>query len=252
MIAKSDLKYIQSLAHKKFRDQEGCFVQEGDKMVGQTLVTFPEQLLKVFATEKWLKEHASTLPVGMTAVLVHDFEMEKISFLTTPSQVLALVRLPVNNLVNLDRSASMVLLDHLQDPGNLGTMIRSCDWFGITQVVCSPHTVDAFNPKVVQSAMGSVLRVRIFYTDLRELLDAGLGMPVFAAVLEGQNVFQVQVKSPFALLVGNESRGVSTDLQHLASSTVMIPRIGHAESLNASVAAAVILSAFTKQAVVAD
>jgi TrmH family RNA methyltransferase len=246
MLSKSEIKYIQSLAHKKFRDQEGCFVVEGEKMVDELLTAFPVQVVRMYATRKWIAEQNRSLPPELTVFEVEDFEMAKISFLSSSSPVLALVRTKIRTVADIDLKASMVLLDHIQDPGNLGTIIRSCDWFGIRQLVCSPHTVDAFNPKVVQSAMGSLLRLNIIYTDLRELMEKGLIMPVYAAVLQGRSVFEVHAKKPFALMVGNESRGVSPALQALASETVMIPRIGDAESLNAAVATSVLLSALTK------
>lgn len=245
MIAKSEIKYIQSLAHKKFRDEEGCFVVEGEKMVGELLEEFPDRLVKVYATQKWLDHSTNRFPAELNATVLEEAEMQKISSLSTPPGLLALVRTGVYGLADLDRNASMVILDHIQDPGNLGTIIRSCDWFGITQLVCSPHTVDAFNPKVVQSAMGSVLRVKIIYTDLKELLEGGLTMPVYAAVLEGTNMFTVKATAPFALMVGNESKGISPALLALAGSGIMIPRIGNAESLNAAVATSIILSVLT-------
>lgn len=245
MLSKSEIKYIQSLAHKKFRDPEGCFVVEGEKMVDELVASFPDQVVRIYATEKWIAEQQRSLPAELTVLEVEAFEMAKISFLSTASAVLALVRIKSRRVADIDLRRSVVLLDHIQDPGNLGTIIRSCDWFGITQLVCSPHTADAFNPKVVQSAMGSLLRMNIIYTDLRELLQQGLKMPIYAAVLQGRSLYEVDATSPFALMVGNESRGISPALQELATEHIMIPRIGEAESLNAAVATAVLLSALT-------
>jgi RNA methyltransferase, TrmH family len=247
MISKTETKYIQSLAHKKFRDETGCFVVEGEKMVMEWLEQFPGQLIKVYATKKWLDREVYNWPTQLEVVPLEDAEMEKISFLSTPGDLLALVRTRVNVLEDLDPNASMVILDQIQDPGNLGTIIRSCDWFGVTQLVCSPHTVDALNPKVVQSAMGSLLRVNIIYADLKTLFEKGIDMPVYAAVLGGSSLYDQKVTTPFALIVGNESRGISSGLLQYATAGITIPRTGKAESLNAAVATAVLLSYLTRQ-----
>ena len=242
MVTKSEVKYIQSLAHKKFREEERLFVLEGVKIVGELLKEFPHRVKKLFALESWIAMHSSIVPVSVEVVAVLSYELEKISFLQHPNEVLVLVEMPAVGQAKPMEYGITLVLDQLQDPGNLGTIIRTCDWFGVKQIICSVDTVDAFNPKVVQSAMGSIMRIDIFYTDLADFFLSSKGVPIYAAVLHGESVFKTSFLSPCFLLIGNESKGISEQLLSIASNKITIPKIGAAESLNAAVATGIILA----------
>ena len=242
MVTKSEVKYIQSLAHKKFREEENLFVLEGVKIVGELLREFPHRVKKLFALESWIATHASIVPSSVEVVAVLSYELEKISFLQHPNEVVALVEMPELTQAQPSLNGITLVLDQLQDPGNLGTIIRTCDWFGIKRIICSVDTVDAFNPKVVQAAMGSIMRIDIIYTDLAEFLRSSKDVPIYAAVLHGESVFKSSFLSPCFLLVGNESKGISEQLLSMASNKITIPKTGAAESLNAAVATGIILA----------
>ena len=245
MIAKAEVKYIQSLAHKKFREEEGLFVVEGVKMVKELIEEKPAAIKKIFAINSWIIQHAPFLPPAINLQAVEEFELNKISTLQSPNQVLALVQVPHPPISGFVPKGITVVLDQVQDPGNLGTIIRSCDWFGIENIICSMDTVDAYNPKVVQSAKGSLLRPTIYYTALEELLSMMPDMPVYAAVLDGESIGEADFETPCLLLIGNESKGLSVAIRSFATKDITIPRKGKAESLNAGVATAVILSSMT-------
>ncbi len=245
MIAKAEVKYIQSLAHKKFRDEEGLFVVEGVKMVQELIEEKPAAIKKIFAIDAWSRQHAATLPPGINVQVLEDFELSKISSLQSPNEVLALVQIPQPPISGFVPKGITVVLDQVQDPGNLGTIIRSCDWFGVENIICSTDTVDAYNAKVVQSAKGSLLRPTIYYTALEKFLSAAPDMPVYAAVLDGESIGQAVFETPCLLLIGNESKGLSSAIRAFATKAITIPRKGKAESLNAGVATAVILAAMT-------
>jgi TrmH family RNA methyltransferase len=245
-LSKSDVKYIQSLAHKKYRDQDGVFIVEGVKMVEELISHFPERIVRIFATKNWFEQHGQFVKKITNLVLLEQFELEKISFLKTPNDVVALVSM--EQLVDLKEFSSgiTVVLDKLQDPGNLGTIIRSCDWFGIKNIVCSQDTVDAFSPKVVQASMGSIMRLNVIYKNLSDFFSQYKHLPIYSAELAGESVFEVDFIKPSILIIGNESKGVSPEITSFATKHIMIPRIGMAESLNAAVASSIILSCMTR------
>jgi TrmH family RNA methyltransferase len=245
MIAKAEVKYIQSLAHKKFREHEGLFLVEGVKMVQELLVEKPADIKKIYALEGWIRYHAPSLPPAIDVQVLEAFELDKISSLQSPDEVLALVKIPYLPISGFVPKGITVVLDQVQDPGNLGTIIRSCDWFGVENIICSIDTVDAYNPKVVQSAKGSLLRPSIYYSVLEEFLSTMPEMPVYAALLDGESIDQAVFETPCLLLIGNESKGLSDAVRAYATKAITIPRKGKAESLNAAVATAVILSAMT-------
>lgn len=242
MLSKSDVKYIQSLAHKKFREESGFYVVEGVKMVEELITQYPDQLFKVYAIEKWIKNHPNLVKNLTCLYDVEDFELEKISFLNTPNEVLALAKLPPFKYEASLGKKITVVLDQIQDPGNLGTIIRTCDWFGVQDIVCSPDTADAYNPKVVQSTMGSIFRSEITYTNIAEFIKQQPEIPVFAALLNGESVYTCKFYFPAILVIGNESKGISAEIKALTTHPITINRVGSAESLNASIAAGIILS----------
>ena len=245
MLVKSQVKYIQSLGQKKFRDQEAVFIAEGPKLVKELLDAPDIHPVQIYALRDWLEIHGRNLPAAVGAVVleVREAELERISSLATPNQVLAIFRKPSFPPPVFDSRVS-VLLDGIQDPGNLGTIIRISDWFGIRQVVCSKDSVDAFNTKTIQSTMGSIGRVQVLYEDLESLIRQQLqhGLPVYAAALEGQSIHAVGPIAKGLIVIGNESKGISRDLLDLIPNHITIPRTGEAESLNAAVATGIILS----------
>ncbi len=243
MITKLQVKYIQSLGQKKFRDEAGLFVAEGPKIINELLAAQPASLHTLYATEDWLHAHtAISKNIPATAItVVKDAELERISFLQTPHEVLAICKKPAAVARSMTGSVSLIL-DGIQDPGNMGTLIRTADWFGIRQIVCSTDCADAFAPKVVQSTMGSIMRVQLLYTDLLELAGKYPQLPLYAAALNGKPLNDMLPLKEGGIVIGNESKGIHPALLQRCQHHVTIPRIGGAESLNAAVAAGIILS----------
>ena len=243
MLVKSQIKYIQSLGQKKFRDSEGLFVAEGPKIVHELLLAHNVKPRHIYATGPWQEQNpgfAASYPASALTVVTPG-ELNRISFLTTPNQVLALFERPVFNPGGLEDTISLVL-DGIQDPGNLGTIIRIADWFGLAHIICSHETADAFNIKTIQSSMGSISRVEVRYEELGAFLDSHKHLPAYAATLSGTSIYEMDRISCGLILIGNESRGISEELLRRVSHHITIPGAGHAESLNAAVASGIILS----------
>ncbi|HEY4060923.1 MAG TPA: RNA methyltransferase [Puia sp.] len=230
-ITKSQVKYIQSLGHKKFRDQEGVFVVEGPKTVEELLNAPNMRTVAVYATKEWKG----------AATEVSDSELERLSSLSTPNQVLAVFEKPSFPPPVFNNTISLVL-DGIQDPGNLGTIVRIADWFGIPRVWCSRDSADVFSAKAVQSTMGSIGRVQVLYGDPGELIRDHPALPVYAAVLEGKDLYGQKRIREGLIVIGNESRGIRSGWLAPSAHALTIPRIGQAESLNAAVATGIILS----------
>jgi TrmH family RNA methyltransferase len=237
MLIKSQVKYIQSLGQKKFRDQEGVFVVEGPKMVKELLAAPNLELM-------YLVGVAAFREAGIPFIEVKESELERLSSLSTPNQVLAVFRKPVFTTDGFDDRVNLVL-DGIQDPGNLGTIVRIADWFGISQVVCSRDSADVFSPKATQSTMGSISRVHVIYEDPVALMEKYPHLPVYAALLEGRSVYEQGRISRGWVVIGNESKGIREQLLQRATHPITIPRTGQAESLNAAVATGIILSHLT-------
>ncbi len=237
MLSKNEVKYIQSLCHKSQRDADKVFVAEGPKLVHE-LVLANVDILHIYGLKDWidtLENHS------FSVTEISPVELEKISQLQTPNQVLLIARqiLPVSEPVV--KNQCILALDGIQDPGNMGTILRIADWFGIKQLVCSLDCVDIYNPKVVQSTMGSITRVQCWYTNLNEWL-AGVEVPIYGALLNGKNVYEVEKMKEGILVIGNESKGIRSDVLSFITHPVTIPKKGRAESLNAAVATGIILS----------
>jgi len=243
MITKLQVKYIQSLGQKKFRDEEGLFVAEGPKIINELLMASPAALQVLYATPKWLETAPGVLKniAADKVIEIKEQELERISFLQTPHEVLAVFKKPESLPLNFSQRLSL-MLDGIQDPGNMGTIIRIADWFGIRNVICSTDCADAFAPKVVQSTMGSIIRVQLLYTDLMELVKKTKGLQLYAAALNGENLNGVAPVKEGVIVIGNESKGIHEALLVCCQHRITIPRIGHAESLNAAVATGIILS----------
>ncbi len=297
MLSKSQIQFITSLHHKKYREENGCFIAEGTKIVME-LMASDFQVRRIYASAEWIVSHMKETcakEIPMFETLPH--EMAKISALSTPGPVLAVVAIP--STTNLPSSKSLVppfpcspvspftgsrdfwssrwltlALDDIRDPGNLGTIIRIADWFGIDTILCSMNCVDEFNPKVVQATMGSIARVRVIRCDLEKVLatisdqnkvnlsshhfapdsDSAVPViPVYGACLDGENIYSSQnIQGNGIILIGNESHGISENLLPLITQKITIPAfhsdVGErAESLNASVATAIILAEFFRR-----
>ncbi len=244
-ISKNQIKFIRQLELKKFRQREGLFVAEGPKVVGDLLDCGwkPRQL---FATDAWTGQNE--------AIRVSDDELRKISFLQHPQQVLALFPTPHDHseaqpsLLESHSSQRLFLaLDGIQDPGNLGTIIRIADWFGIATVFCSYETADAWNPKVVQATMGSIARVKVCYVNMEELLR-NTTLPVYGTLLDGDSIYGQQLSSEGIIVMGNEGNGISPSVRQLVGHRLLIPAFGRgAESLNVAIATAIVCSEFRRR-----
>jgi TrmH family RNA methyltransferase len=262
-ISKNQIKFIRQLEQKKFRRREGLFVAEGTKVVGDLLAHYQPHSL--FATQEWLAQHSSHLSL-LTSHLypVTDDELRRLSFLQHPQQVLALFPIPLPPDTSLTSHPSpltskfspltselSLALDGIQDPGNLGTIIRIADWFGIRDIYCSEDTVDAWNPKVVQATMGSIARVNIKYISLFDLIDLlPTDFPVYGTLLDGENIY-TQSLTPYGLIVmGNEGNGISPKIRQRVNHRLLIPSYRQddtAESLNVAIATAITCSEFRRR-----
>ena len=236
MLSKNQIKNITRLKQKKYRQQEGLFIAEGGKVIKEFLnSTF--KLVNLFTTETFNVENES---------IISEADLKKISCLTTPNTALAIFKMP--DAKALKNEGLILALDDIRDPGNLGTIIRLCDWFGIKQLVCSHKTVDCYNPKVVQATMGSLTRVKIVYTDLSAYLKA-INLPVFGAFMDGKNVYQTNLPKAGILVLGNEANGISSIIEACVTDKISIPRFGDlqaTESLNVATAGAILLSEFRR------
>ena len=236
MIAKNQIKFIKSLSLKKNRQKEQLFIAEGEKIVAE-LLNSNFEFHEIFATNEWILKNTD-----VRAIKVNHSELDRISNLKSANNVLAIVKIKQEKLSITD--GLTLVLDDINDPGNLGTIIRMCDWFGVKQLVCSKSTVDCFNPKVVQSAMGSLFRVPIIYTDLEEYVTK-VDTPIYGAFMNGENVRNVKVPESVHLIMGNEANGISEEINNLITDKVAIKNIGNsAESLNVAVATSILLHEF--------
>jgi TrmH family RNA methyltransferase len=240
LVTKSQVKYIQSLGHKKFRDEEELFVVEGPKIVGELLQAANLRPRFIYALREW-SAGAAFRASGLPLTEVGEVDLARLSALTTPNQVVAVFEKPRFPPVDVKKGLSLVL-DGIQDPGNLGTIVRIADWFGIPRVICSGDSADVFNTKAVQSTMGSISRVQVIYEEPVTLLEAHPDLPVYAAVLAGRSLYEMPKADRGFLVIGNESKGIRDTLLERTTHRVTIPRVGQAESLNAAVATGIILS----------
>lgn len=235
-ISKAKVKWIRSLQQKKVREQEGVFVVEGEKMVLEGLASEVHTLVTLVAH----KDEGSIIPKELReiALSADTTEMEQLSGLKTPNKLLAVFKRPS---ITVSNNGFELALDSIQDPGNMGTILRLADWFGIKRIVCSRETVDCYNPKVVQASMGAIFRIQVIYTDLFSYLSDS-NRPVYGALLNGDNYRSVSYKPEGILLMGNEGNGISDQLISLITQAVTIPKFGAAESLNVATATAILLA----------
>ncbi len=242
MLSKTHTKYIQSLWHKKFRDESGLFIAEGPKLVADLLSSRKFVCKEILALEEWITVNGKLMSESTNVTEVKEFELKKISALTTAHCVVAVFKKQIPQL-NIETTGKItLLLDAVQDPGNLGTIIRIADWFGISDIVCSIGCADMYNAKVVQSTMGSLGRVNIIYTDLVAWLKKNGKSKIYSASLDGTNVNAIGKLKEGIIVIGNEGNGVSDEVAALVNEQITIPKTGEAESLNAAVATGIILS----------
>ena len=241
MLGKAKIKYIQSLGQKKHREEEGLFIAEGPKIIHELLHSVPQHVQNIYAVKEWLKENGNH-PHQHSFHEVSDAELERLSQLKAPNEVIAVVKKFDNAKTIVAKGKISLLLDTLQDPGNFGTIIRTADWFGVSQVICSEDCADIYNPKVVQATMGSIARVKVFYEDLPGWLNQQNEVPVYVTMLEGKDVTAMASLNEGIIVIGNESKGIHQEIVQLANERITVPGKGKAESLNAAVAVGIVLS----------
>lgn len=238
MVSKSQTKLITGLQRKKYRAQSGLFVAEGPKVIAELLAGNLE-LHTLFSTD--MAEITAQNHIHVT-----EAALKKISFLKTPNTSLALFKIPKPEIVQ--GAGLIVALDAVRDPGNLGTIIRLCDWFGVRQLLCSEDTTDCYNPKVVQATMGSLARVQVHYLSLSEYFKK-TQLPIFGAVMDGKSVYSERLPEEGVIVLGNEANGISEEIMQQITHGITIPRFGNiqkTESLNVATATAVLLSEFRR------
>lgn len=238
MITKNQVKYIQSLGQKKLRDEEQVFIAEGPKLVDELLQADTCKVIQVYALDEW----TAIAKTNADIIRITPGELQKISQLITPNQVLAIAKKIQWDHEPIMKGTVSLVLDEIQDPGNMGTIIRLADWFGIKNIFCSHGSVDNYNPKVVQASMGSITRVRVEYADLTTLLKNNQELRVYATALDGRDITKMEKLAEGFIVIGNESKGISDEILKLANVQITIPGKGKAESLNAAVATGIILS----------
>ena len=249
MWSKNKLKFVRSLTQKKYRDAEQVFLAEGAKAIGELSGTF--RLRMLVATQAYIDEHPEIRADEID--IVSSKELSQASALTTAHEVLAVFEKPMqHSACEVDSNELVLVLDGVQDPGNVGTIIRLADWFGITKIVCSRETADVFSPKVVQATMGALARVAIFYEDLPEWLEKNRGrMPVYGTFMEGDNLYETELSPGGIIVMGNEGRGISPAVERLVSRRITIPNFPKGrqtvESLNVAIATAVTCSEFRRR-----
>jgi TrmH family RNA methyltransferase len=241
MLSKSQISLLKSLQHKKFRKEHGLFLVEGHKSVIE-FVNTAYQVDTIYHTATIAPKLLNlSRKINFQEISLDD--LEKISSLKTPQEVIGLVKMPIWPSLNYNtlKNRFSLVLDGVQDPGNMGTIIRTADWFGITDIICSEDTVDVYNSKVVQATMGSLARVNVHYTDLATTLPQ-IKLPIFGAMLDGENMYSTNFGNEGLLAMGNEGNGLRPDIQALINKKITIPRVGQAESLNVAIATAIFCS----------
>jgi TrmH family RNA methyltransferase len=236
MLSKANVKYIKSLQVKKYRKQEQCFIVEGAKSVLE-LLNSDFEVLMLFGTQDFLKN--VSVPSNVELNEVTEKELDSLGEFQTNNAALAVAKFKDNSDLDISANEFGLVLDDIRDPGNLGTIIRTADWYGISKIIASTETADFYNPKVISATMGSFTRVNLFYTSLDEYLSK-TKLKVYGAYLGGKNVHDVDFGGTGLIVIGNESRGINPSLEKFISDKITIPRYGQAESLNAAIATAII------------
>ncbi|KFF07015.1 TrmH family RNA methyltransferase [Flavobacterium reichenbachii] len=240
MVSKNQIKLISSLHQKKQRSANQLFFAEGVKVI-QELLQSNFELEHLYTTSNDFESVQAS-----KRTVINEQELKKISALSTPNSCLAVFKIPADNPVI--ESGLILALDDIRDPGNLGTIMRLCDWFGIKQIICSKETVDIYNPKVVQATMGSITRVNVNYIDLKAFLNK-TKLPVFGTFMDGENIYKSNLPQDAVIIMGNEGSGISAEIEKMITARLTIPRFGDlqkTESLNVASATAIVLSEFKR------
>jgi len=238
MISKEQIKFIRSLHRKKFRDSGQQFIIEGPKMIAEAIQYAPESLLKVFGTEPI----QGKLPEHVVFEEIDNKTLGQISTLKHPQKQVAICSYLHNETTRPD---FYIALDTIQDPGNLGTILRLASWFGVQHIIASKETADCYNPKVVQASMGAIFNVNIEYIDLKDAFEA-TDLPIYGSLLKGENIYKKEISKNGILVMGNEGNGISDELLSFITDPIAIPQFGNGESLNVAMATAVLLSEFSR------
>ena len=240
MVSKNQIKLITSLQQKKYRNIEKLFIAEGTKVI-QELLQSNFELEHLYTTKQDFNEITA-----VNRTLVSESDLKKISALSSINTCLGVFRIPESKTIQ--EEGLLVALDDIRDPGNMGTILRLCDWFGIKEVVCSKTTVDIYNPKVIQATMGSISRVNVNYVDLNSFLE-NTSLPVFGTFMDGKNIYNQKLPKEGIIVIGNEANGISSTIEKIVSKRLSIPRFGslqQTESLNVATATAIVLSEFKR------
>ena len=241
MVSKNQIKLISSLHQKKFRQLHKLFIAEGVKVI-QELLDAHFEVVQIYATEPLFDANTSE-----KCSIISNDDLRKMSALAVANNCLAVFKIPAAR--GFEEKGLIVALDSVRDPGNLGTILRICDWFGVQQIVCSPDTVDLYNPKVIQATMGSIARVNCIYTDLISVLEKA-NLPIFGTFMEGNNIYKSEMPYEGIIVMGNEANGISSAVATLIKNKLAIPRFGtlqQTESLNVATATAIVLSEFCRK-----
>lgn len=245
MISKNQIKYVHQLEQKKFRKIENLFIAEGHKVVGD-LLTAGFRPVQLFATREWISQTTYS-----DVIEISNDELARLSLQQHPQQVLALFPIPQANQLSINPRQLSILLDNIQDPGNLGTIIRIADWFGIDTIFCTPGTVDAWNPKVVQATMGSIARVHIVYINTDQFFNSlPTDFPIYGTFLDGENIYNQQLTNAGLIVMGNEGNGISAAVRVRVTHKLLIPDFHQgttADSLNVAIATAITCSEFRRR-----
>lgn len=251
-ITNSQIKYIASLSQKKNREAEGCFVAEGTKCVRDTWNYFDCRM--IIATKAWYEQFGHSGHIGKI-VFANRQQMQRMSQFSTASEVIAVYDIPKHDVTASEIETNLnIVLDNVQDPGNLGTIIRIADWFGIKNIFCNKTTVDVFNHKVIQATMGAISRVHVHYCDLEELLTFHSNIPIYGTFLDGDNIYKTELSDAAFIICGNEGKGISSDVSKLVKRRLLIPSYPEgantSESLNVGMATAIAVGEFRRRATV--
>lgn len=247
-ISNNTIKRIKSLRLKKFRQKYNNFIAEGDKIAQEALMEVPQQIVSAYALPEWAEQHRKSLE-GIPLELVEEHELKKLSQLTTPNRVLLVIELPDTEPTYPLANEWSLYLDGIQDPGNMGTILRTADWFGLSKVYCAPNCVDVHHPKVVQATMGALFRTHCQTMILPDLLAQVSTIPIYGATTEGQDIFGFSHPQAGIIAIGNEGNGLSTEARGLITQPIAIPAAAHsrAESLNAGMATGIICAVLTRE-----
>jgi TrmH family RNA methyltransferase len=249
MISKAQIGFIKSLDQKKYRNRYKVFFVEGIKLVNELLIS-EYKLHSLYALKEWTGQYpALTSEMHDKINIITTKELAQISCLTTPNQVLAIFTIPEPKETDFKDSEIILCLEAIRDPGNLGTIIRIADWYGIKNIICSEDCVDVYNPKVVQATMGSISRVKLEYVNLNAFLNNLEGFYTYATTITGNSIHSTAIKFPAVVVIGNESQGLSKIVADVCQYNISIPGYGEAESLNAAVASGIILDKFKQDSI---